>query len=485
MVSGRETLTRMDETLRRARREVRRLDDTLQATSVRITRNKLLQVRAIDRMASLWLDAARRGEVIKALDTARESADEILADRESAIAQATESLQEATDALETFEARRASLHEEVDEAARTLAEREASVQKELEADEAFNAQLERSREAEAIATSALEKAEVADEDRRLKGQPYESDELFMYLWKRGYGTPAYTANPLARLLDGWVARRCGYDDARANYWMLLEIPRRLAEHADRAREAADSELDRLQDIEERAAIEGGVPAARERLAELERQQDELDTQIATAEERFAERQAEHARFAAGEDDYLARALRVFSAAMEDRHIDELMQVARATMTPEDDAVVGELRELRREAAELDTEIDSNRALQRERLDRIRELEDVRRDFKRDRYDDLHSSFERGDLIERMIGEVVDGVVRSGALKDLLRRYQHYTDAAGEWPDFGSGGVPGRRRKPRKPARPPTWHWPGSGSKGGGFRLPRSRGGGGFRTGGGF
>lgn len=488
MVSGRKTLTRMNETLRSARRELRKLDDTLQETSAAITRNRLLQARAIDRMAGIWLDEAQRGGVVDALVAAGREVEMILAKRESAIAGAAERLDEATDAIETFEARRDALHDEVDEAARALAEREAAVQKKLETDEAFNAQLLKSRETEAVATSALQKSEIADEDRLGKAHPYESDELFMYLWKRGYGTSAYTANPLTRLLDGWVARRCGYHDARPNYWLLLEIPRRLAEHADHAREAADGELDRLQDMEEQATIDGGVPAARARLEELEKRQDELDAQIATAEERFAERQAGHGRFATGEDDYLARALRIFSAAMEQKDVDELMRLARSTMTPEDDAVVEELRQLRQEADALESELDNNRSLQHERLARIRELEDVRHDFKRDRYDDLHSRFERGDLIERMIGEVIGGVVKSGALKDVLRRYQRYADAAGEWPDFGSGGVAGRRRKPKKRSRPPSWHWPGSGSKGGGgFRLPRNRGGGGggFKTGGGF
>ncbi len=477
----------MDTALRSARRELRRLDDTLQATSAGITRNRLLQARAIDRMAGIWLDAARRGEFTDALDAARRQVEEILDEREAAVDRAAERLQEATEALETFEARRDSLHEEVEQAARLLAEREAAVQKKLETDAAFTAQLERSREAEAIATSALEKAEIAEEDRRSKGRPYEADELFMYLWMRGYGTPAYTANPLTRLLDGWVAKRCGYHDARPNYWMLLEIPRRLTAHADRARETADEELDRLKDIEEQAAIDGEVPAARERLAELEAQQDALDEEIATAEARFAERQAEHAHFVAGEDDDIGRALRVFASAMEEKDIDELMRLARKTATPGDDAVVGELEELRRQADRLDRELRNSRDLQRKHLDRIRELEDVRRDFKQARYDDLHSRFDNGDRIGRMIGEVIGGVAKSGALKDLLRRYQHYADAAGEWPDFGSGGMGGRRRRPKKRPRPPSWHWPGSGPNGGGgFRLPKKRrGSGGFRTGGGF
>ena len=117
---------------------------------------------------------------------------------------------------------------------------------------------------------------------------------------------------------------------------------------------------------------------------------------------------------------------------------------------------------------------------------------MRQRFKKNRYDDLRSGFDKGELITSMIREVLGGAVRGGALWKVLRQYQRYRDVGGAWPDFGSGGV-GRTRR-RKPARrPPTWHWPGrnQSTNRGGFKLPRvptrlpgPRGRGGFRTGGG-
>ena len=496
MFSGRDALRRMDKTLRSARGELQRLDVDLQATSRAITQNKLDQARAIDRMAEIRLDAARRGEIVKYLESAMRDAREILESRDAAIASINNEVGKANEAIDELEGQRNTLHEEVDAAATTLAEREAAVQQSLEQDETFQAQLERTREADAIAVSALEKAELAREDRRRKGQPFENDELFMYLWQRGYGTSAYSANPFLRMLDGWVANRCGYHEARPNYWMLLEIPKRLAEHAEHARELADAELDRLQDIEELAASDGDVPEARAALEALEQRQDQLDAEIVAAENTLGELQADQHRYTAGTDDYLRDALRTISAAMERRDISELTRFARATMTAEDDEIVDELRHLRRRYDELEDELHETRELQRGRLSRIRELEKVRREFKRSRYDDVHSSFGKRKMIERMIGEVIAGVIQGSALWNTLRRYQRYNDAAGEWPDFGSGGIvrPGRRRRPsrhKKRQRPPSWHWPGSTSRrgGGGFKIPRPRGGprgrGGFRTGGGF
>ena len=493
MLSGRDTLRQMDTSLKSARRELGRLDQELQTTSRAVTQNKLEQARAIDRMAGIRLDAARRGEVVEHLESAMHEAGEILESRDTAMASINDRARDASEAIGALEERRDSLHDEVDAAARTLAEREASVQQGLEQDQAFQAQLERTREADAIAVSALEKARLAADDRSRKGQPFESDELFMYLWNRGYGTSTYSANPLARMLDGWVARLCRYQDARPNYWMLLEIPKRLSEHADHAQDSADAELDRLQDIEELAASDGNVPEARAALESLEQRQDELDVEIEATESSLAELRTELNRYTAGVDEYLLKALRAISSALERRDISELTRLARATMTVEDDRMVDEIRHLRQDYRELEQELQEIRELQGARLARIRELESVRREFKRSRYDDLHSRFDKRDMIERMIGEVIAGVIQGSTLWRTLRRYQRYNDTAGEWPDFGSGGItrPGRRRKRAKRQRPPSWHWPGSTSRrgGDGFKMPRPRvgprGRGGFRTGGGF
>ncbi|MEE4329579.1 MAG: hypothetical protein V2J10_01840, partial [Wenzhouxiangella sp.] len=320
----------------------------------------------------------------------------------------------------------------------------------------------------------------------------------MYLWRRGYGTSEYSAGPLTRMLDGWVARLCRFQDARSNYWMLLEIPKRLAEHAESAQDAFEDELDRLSAIEEAAASAGGVPEARDTLERLESEQDAVDERITAAEQQLSKRLSEQGRFTSGSDEFLVKALQVFSATLEHRAIAELTQLAQSTATREDDNLAEELRQLRSQSEQIEQDIRANREQQTDRLERISELEKVRREFKQKRYDDVHSRFDKGDLIQEMIGGVVTGMLQGNALWKTIQRYQKYLDVGGEWPDFGSGGFPmPRRRGSRtsgrsKPSRPPTWRWPGpsKSSGGGGFRLPRpprrsSRGRGGFKTGGGF
>jgi len=503
-LSGRDTLKQMNRSLRSARRDLDRLDRELRVTSEALAKNAELESRALKQLAAIRLDAVQKGELDAELDAADRRVRDILDRRERALADLAADLERAQSALYELEDRREEVHETVDAAAATLAEREAAVQRSLDEDAAFIAQLERTRQADAIAAKAAEKAALAVEDRQEKGRPYEADELFMYLWRRNYGTSGYRANPLTRMLDAWVARRCNYADARPNYWMLLEIPRRLKAHAEDAEASASQELDRLREVEEQAAVRGGVTEAKDALAASEAEQDALDDEIAAAEQRVGELKAAGGRYAAGLDEHMEQALEVYAFVFDKTEIGNLANVTRATLSAEDDAIVADLDNLRRNEAELREELDENRVRHDEHRRRVAELEKVRRDFKRSRYDDAHSRFDRGDMIERMIGEVVAGVVRGGTLWDVLRRYQHYTDLAGEWPDFGSGGivVPKRRRGggKRRPGdgghQVPTWHWPGPSRGSGGFRIPRrpsggsrgrSRGGsrgGGFRTGGG-
>ena len=488
MLSGRKLLGLIDSQLGEARQRLEGLNRVSRQSAERLARNRAAQAEALRRLAASRLDAVREGQIGERLDRLEQRARAILADRQQAISGLDERIRAAEQTLSGLEVERSEAHAAADTATQTLAEREAAAQRSLEADLAFQSQLEAAERAQSIAVSAAEKAETAETDSREKGTPYRDDELFMYLWKRHYGTSDYRANPLARMLDGWVARLCGYEAARSNYWMLLEIPMRLRQHADHAHEAAEEEVAELGRLEEQAAQQAGVMDAETALEKAQARQDEIDTRIAAAEDDLNALLAEQSEFAAGRDRYLSEALAVFSAEMERQDTNALMRAAMATMTPDDDAIVADIRELRLDASELEEEARQNQSAEAEYLKRVRELGDVRRRFKQSRYDDLRSGFENSGTITRMLGELMAGAISAGGFWDILRRNQRYRNVAGERPNFGSGGIVFPRT--RIPRGAPRWQWPAPGTRtGGGFRLPRMpRGGspgGGFRTGGGF
>ncbi len=482
MRSGRETLGTIDHGLQSAQRELDRLDRALQSASSEITENRRLQARSLRELAALRLGALATGTVT-ALDSADQRAQDALRERSRALAELDTATNQAQAQLQKLEASRNAIHARVDEAAQELAELEAQVQAELDTDANYQAQLQLAREADATAAAAEEKTELSQADSDNKGKPYESDPLFMYLWRRHYGTSEYRANPLARMLDAWVARLVGYRDARANYWTLLEIPQRLVQHAQRLRDHAAAQVDALKALETAAAEQIGVTAAQGELAAREAEQDATDEKIEQLEADIAQLQKRRADFAAGEDEYTQRGLTVLAEAMQQRQLRELQSLAFATPNRQDDALVDELESLRRRDRQLKDELTERRRVYDAHLHRVKELQDVRSKFKRHRYDDLRSVFNDNGMIEQMLAEFLRGTMRGGGLWDVIRRQQRYRDVGGAWPDFGSGGM--RRRRQSGP-----WHWPGG--RGGGFRMPRgggsrsrSRPRGGFRTGGGF
>lgn len=89
-----------------------------------------------------------------------------------------------------------------------------------------------------VLEAAERKAAQAEADLAAKRVPYEQDPIFMYLWRRGFGSPRYTSTGLVRNLDRMVATHVGYADASRNYAMLTELPIRLREHAELVRGGA-------------------------------------------------------------------------------------------------------------------------------------------------------------------------------------------------------------------------------------------------------
>ena len=369
--------------------------------------------------------------------------------------------------------------------AQAIVDCEHKIQAELEVDSVFQEQLREARQLDSIADQAEEKARLAEQDRHDKGIPYENNRLFMYLWKRHYGTPDYKGGPLTRTLDDWVDGLSNYSKYRVNYWTLLEIPKRLQLHAEAARKSADQALKKLTSIEIARAARAGLPALQDDHAQAQKVLDAIDDDIAKKEDKLNQLLQRRTQFAEAKDSYMEQSLQTLSSTLNNQNIVELNDTAHQTTTDQDNQVVRELADLREQNDDLEAELKDHRRLHEAKLNRLQQLENVRRQFKNRRFDDVRSGFGNEDLITAMISQFLNGLINSGELWRVLERHQRHQDV-GAWPDFGSGGLglPGQRQKS-------PWHFPSGRGNNGGFRLPKSGGwrsrggGGGFRTGGGF
>jgi hypothetical protein len=477
-LSGNKALAEIDKVLQSARGNLANVDAEFGTARSALARLRASELSLYAELARLRLIAIEQGVVADSLDEADRDAARILEEREAAAARLDGDIKAAESALAGDERHRSDQQGIVAAASQALDAAEAAAQDSLEADPAYREQLARVDQADFIADQAEDKASAAETDRIEKGEPYESDSLFAYLWSRGYGTSKYHAFPLVRWLDARVAKLCNYEPARQNYSLLIDIPLRLTEHAAVMRGSFDQEAEALATLEETAAAAAGVPECQAALTAAEQQLAAIDAEIAAREDNIRALVVERRTFAAGEDEFYRQCLDVLSQAMQRRSTGFLRERAARTLDRTDDDVVRRLEELDDEADRIERDLREFERLHDSESRRLTELEDLRRRFKSEGFDDTLSEFKDWALIALVLREFLRGASGSNDVWKTIRRQQR-TKRVKANPNFGT------LRFPRAPKAGP-WRMPkGGGFKGGGFRTGGGFKGGGFKTGGGF
>lgn len=506
MLSGREALSTIDQTLQTVRNEAVRLDQQLSRLVGEATLKQRHRLTLLTQIAKVRLGEIESGQLQAELSSADAQVVEILGQREQALASLNDTIELLNNDIQQAEMQRETLLGSYNGVSESIVAIEAKVQAELKLNQAYMEQYQASLAAESVSDEAERKVEQATNDMADKAKPYQADELFMYLWQRGYGTTEYQGGLFSRFIDGWIARLIKYEAARINYWNLNEIPKRLTEHADRVGEAADQAMLLLQQLERDALDAAGAVEKENELDQLRAQLDSHDDSIEAKENQLNDALSRRAAYNSGSDEYMQQCLNRIASALEHQSLAGIHRYVRQTHSPVDDNIVLELQELEDEMTSINGDMGSVRKLHDGQINRLRELESVRHQFKNSRFDDVRSGFNNEQLIVSVLSQFVQGVISGADLWGTIKRNQRYRklDSA---PDFGSGGlgdladvlgdsgvdigdilrprIPRRRRQ----RRGSSWHIPKPRRTGGSFQFPRSTGrstnSGGFKTGGGF
>jgi ATP-dependent exoDNAse (exonuclease V) alpha subunit len=220
MISGREALSSLQNALAGARRDEDRLVAMLNSASEEAGRLRASQAEAYRALARIRLDEISRDDVSQKLDSVERAALELLDKRKASLERAAETRRALMARIDEAQAIRADAVARLEIALEAVDDQRERTQARLESDEAWVAQRRALSHAKDVARGAAEKAERSEAEKAEKTRPYEADRLFVYLWKRGLGTPAYRRSGLVRYFDGRIARLIGYDEARPNYFML-------------------------------------------------------------------------------------------------------------------------------------------------------------------------------------------------------------------------------------------------------------------------
>ena len=464
MVSGRQTLGKIETTLADLRNDEAGLNRRLAGVTDAVGRHRADAAEALRDLARFKL-AEDGASIANRLDAASRDVVAAMTARDKTIAALNDERRTKAEALAKVEKRLADARAELDAVEDRIEALVGPLKAALAKDKAHVALAEAAENAAATAAAAEAKAGQAATDRGEKGAAYERDPLFIYLWRRHYGAADYRSRGLVRALDGWVAGLVGYAAARANYALLTEIPVRLRRHAERLAEEARA-ADAAMAASEDAAL--AKLAGEDLAAEADALTDEIaerEAEIAPLRDELAQLDQRTAVFAAGDDEDYQKAIAALSRSLAGDDIATLTADAEATPSPEDERFVARLHHARTAVDDAERETKAMRAQLAKVSRRRTELTDVARDFRRRGWDSGGSRFDAGDVVGGLLTAFVLGKITRGDYWGRIEKAHRSAPSRSR----GGFGLPGGFRTASRIAT-------------GAFKTAGKFGGRGFRTG---
>jgi chromosome segregation ATPase len=390
-------------------------------------------------LAKLQLDELQAQQAISSLNETDQMIFGLVQNLKRSRLNLKEQIKASTSYQSQLNEQRQGLARQRDEAGEAMQRQLEQTHKRISETEAYRQQQEKTQQAVAVAKQAEEKATRAENESLEKGKPYEADRLFMYLWNRRFLTPDYRGGWLARQLDNWVARIIDFQRNRSNYYMLLELPRRLREHATKSQQAAQLEVQALQTMERQAAEADGILDLQAKIQDAEKQLKQVDANIAAEEARHQKLLAEEAEFNAGNDPLSQQIIDLQASALEKEPLATLYRRARATPPPEDDVLVGRIHQLSQKQEQIVGEINSLNTLLQQQQSDLGKLEEVRRRYRDNGYDAYNSRFPGNFSLGVLLGQMLGGLGNPDTVWGEIDRHHRSSGPPSDWGGSGDAG----------------------------------------------
>jgi hypothetical protein len=443
MITGYEARQSIEEAYAKARNDEMQLDSALRSATEEAARLRQERLSQLHALAQVKFSLIERGELLHELDVAEQRAKELLERIRREIDEAASRREEAADALKKAEMSRSAHARDLEEAVAELRAFEERATPAIVADMNWSTLNERILALNGILEEAEKKAAQAEADRQQKKTPYEQDPLFMYLWGRKFGSSEYRSGYFVRYFDDLIARMIRYQQARANYAMLNQIPDRLREHAGRVRAEFETARGQLAALRQEALLKAGAGPTQEKAAQAKAELDAIEAELSKANQTFeAYDGAYHALIGRDNRGAFAEVIRLMAENDSRDAIVTLYKEAARTKTNEDRAIVERIDELTRAITSADAEIMQLRTRIQEVAARRIEIQEAHNDFRRRRYDYPGSTFGNEAAINDVLGGVLDGLVKGAVLGQVLQQGYRRPPYPGGWDGWIVGGPMG-------------------------------------------
>ncbi len=426
MSSGRETLGQIETALADLRGQESRVQRELDEASQKRASLAADRLAALKDLALTRVREAVADGVVSEADSLSDQVRVLLDARQRTITQSRARLDKAEAQRQTLIEQQEKLTAHIAGLEDTLDRTSEEARRVLASDPSYLALRKTHDDIAAMLDKARAKAEQAARTELERGKPYRDDPLFMYLWKRQYGSSAYVAQPLFAWLDSKVAGLVRYSDARANFAVLTEIPVRLREHADRLAVLVAAEAGRLDAMAAAKIKELAGTDAVAGLAKARAEQDVLIKQSEAVSAELNETGNQLRLYAEGEDQSYQSAVGLYTGFLQHESARALIAEAKATPTPTDDKIVERVLAFGDDIDALEKSIAEDRGKLDGLFQRKQELTRISGNFRRERYDD--------------VGSVIDGIDTQDLLMLLLRgaitaaEYWARTQSGQRWRD---------------------------------------------------
>lgn len=454
--SGRETLGQIEQTINDLRAKERTLQGDLEA--INNARATLIEQRlaAYRELAEVRTRHAISDGVIDEADRLSTRVENLLVARQKTVADLKARLAKSDEARATLVRERETLADRIEKFESLLDQLAIEAREALAANPSYRQELNALEKAGSVLDKAAAKAKQSESDRVAKGKAYESDPLFMYLWRRGYGTNAYQASNLIKWLDGKVARLISYHDARANYAILNEIPVRLNTHVaalevdyqTKKKTVETRETEKIREIA-KSDLPGQLREARASETENRKAFEQVAAELSDLGEQLN-------KYAEGRDPAFVKAVEMSAEFLGQEKTARLMQLARATPTPSDDQIAARIAKLDSDVAKASSDIDAKTQELEKLFEKRDELVRIAADFRRAHYDDSASEFRGNDVGTVLLQELIRGAIDGAGYWSRARRrhgwrrrpadpyrrsesFPPFDDMFGGWGDDRGGG----------------------------------------------
>ena len=476
MLSGFQAQQSIDQAYAQIRSDEARLDSSLRQASDDAARLRQERLNQLKSLADLKFKQIQSGELAKNLDSAEQQVKAMLDRARAAVSDSAKRRDDAHQQILVAESARNERAAALETAIGALHAIETEIAGRYVADADWLALKQDVETAQKTHDEAEKKTKQAEDDREKKKVPYETDPLFMYLWRRKLGTSDYPSGFLVRSIDEWIARLVNYREARANYAMLNEIPARLRAHVDGLSSTLQAALEKLAAFRQEKIVSAGGAPVQQKAATAKSALDQAEAQVVEAHRSFDAAEAQYRGLAdQGEKGVYAQAIGLMVENDSRDDIATLFREAARTKTDDDRLIVQKVDQLTKAIANADRQVAQLRGSLAEVSQRRAEIERARTDFLQRGYNYPGGGFSNGAAINDVIGGILQGVIQGAVLGQVLDR--GYRRPPSGWGPGGGWGPPSDWGGGR--ASGPVFPDPSEGPSGGGD------GGGDFTTGGSF